>query len=145
MPKDEQLEIRISKQSVFADQRLVGGVAYFSVKGGDLLIDTQGHGIPPQVLREALHDFMSKGSRVLCSSHARDEAGEPVCIGEIVEAAVLGGEASPPGWNPEDHAMWIMAKVSDEAEWQRVKSQEYLGFSIGGLCTGTEVDVPDDA
>ncbi len=53
--------------------------------------------------------------------------------------AVFAGDMRPPGMDPDVDALWIVAKVNDEAAWKMVKSGMFTGFSIGGH--GTRVPV----
>ena len=131
MHQDVEFSVEFEKRAIDEDRRLVGGYAYVSKSGGVLLHDTQGDAIEPEVLREAVHEFI-KGGRTMGVMHARDKDGNPLPGGEIVEMAVFSGDFRPPGMDPTVDALWIVTKVADDAIWRMVKSGDFRGFSIGG-------------
>lgn len=136
--EDFSLTVEFQKASIDPDLRLVGGFAYVAKRNGELLSDSQGDSIEPDVLREAVHDFM-KGSRTLGVMHFRKADGTPVSGGQIVEMAVFAGDFRPPGMDPSIDALWIVAKVEDDMAWAMVKAGELGGFSIGGKATREEI------
>lgn len=129
--EDFEISVEFQKASIDDDLRLVGGFAYVAKRDGELLVDSQGDSIEPDVLRDAVHEFM-KGSRTLGVMHFRKADGTPVSGGQIVEMAVFAGDFRPPGMDPNIDALWIVAKVDDDFAWARVKSGDFSGFSIGG-------------
>lgn len=131
MEDDISIRVEIAKRSIDEDQRLVGGFAYVAKRGGELLHDTQGDSIEPEVLREAVHEFVKSG-RTMGVMHIAGDDGKPVSGGEIVEMAVFAGDFRPPGMDPDVDALWIVAKVHDDAAWRMVKAGMLTGFSIGG-------------
>ena len=74
---DISIPVEFTKRAVDEDQRLVGGFAYVSKKGGELLTDTQGDSITPEVMREAVHEFMKTG-RTMGVMHMPGEDGTPI-------------------------------------------------------------------
>jgi hypothetical protein len=129
--QDVEFTVEIEKRAIDEDLRLVGGYAYVSKAAGVLLHDSQGDAIDPEVLREAVHDFMKSG-RTMGVMHARGPDGEALAGGEIVEMAVFSGDFRPPGMAKDVDALWIVAKVNDDAIWKMVKAGDFRGFSIGG-------------
>lgn len=137
--EDVSIRVEFGKRAVDNDQRLVGGFAYVSRRDGELLHDTQGDSIEPEVLREAVHEFVKSG-RHMGVMHTTDDDGKPVAGGEIVEMAVFSGDFRPPGMDPSIDALWIVCKVSDEAVWRMVKGGMLSGFSIGGRGLREEIE-----
>ncbi len=136
---DVRIPVEIAKAAIDEDLRLVGGFAYVSKRGGELLTDTQGDSIDGEVLREAVHEFMKTG-RTLGFMHAQGEDGTPVSAGEVVEMAVFAGDFRPPGMDPDVDAMWVVTKIHDESAWAMVKAGLMTGFSIGGKAQREPVD-----
>lgn len=132
------IPIEFAKRALDEDLRLVGGFAYVSKRGGELLHDTQGDSIDPDVLREGVHEFMKTG-RAMGVMHIRKANGEPAAGGEIVEMAVFAGDFRPPGMDPDTDALWIVAKIHDDEVWAMVKAGHLKGFSIGGKAQREEV------
>lgn len=128
---DITLDVELAKRSIDAEKRLVGGFAYVAKRNGALLTDTQGDSIEPDVLREAVHEFM-KTARTMGVMHIPGPDGKPVAGGEIVEMAVFAGDFRPPGMEAGTDALWIVAKVHDDDVWAMVKAGLLRGFSIGG-------------
>lgn len=131
MQQDVEFSVEFEKRTVDEERRLVGGYAYVAKAGGVLLHDTQGDAIEPEVLREAVHEFIKSG-RTMGVMHARDKDGNPLAGGEIVEMAVFAGDFRPPGMARDVDALWIVTKVADDTIWKMVKSGDFRGFSIGG-------------
>jgi hypothetical protein len=136
MSDEFSIDVAFTKRS--DEQRLVGGYAYVSKAGGNLLFDRQGDSIEPEDLREAVHDFMKSG-RTLGVMHIPGADGKPVAGGEIVEMAVLAGDFMPPGMPANTEGLWIVAKVNDDTVWNMVKSGDLRAFSIGGRGRREEV------
>ncbi len=128
---DFQIPVEFAKSSVDEDQRLVGGFAYVSKRGGQVLFDSQGDSIDSDDLRAAVHEFMKSG-RKLGVMHMPGDDGEAIAGGEIVEMAVFAGDFRPPGMPADTDALWVVAKVNDDAAWKMVKAGRFGGFSIGG-------------
>ena len=131
MSDDFEINVEFSKGAVDSDRRLVGGFAYVSKAGGEMLFDTQGDSIDPEDLREAVHEFMKTG-RTMGVMHVTGPDGNAIRGGEIVEMAVLAGDFMPAGMPKDREGLWIVAKVEDDYAWKMVKAGLFKGFSIGG-------------
>lgn len=114
-----------------ASRHVVYGWASVSVKDGDLVTDLQGDQIEPDVLEQAVEDFMleyragtADGAGIMHETAPKCEViASLVTTPEICEAFGLGC----------DQVGWILGlKVMDEAVWARVVSGELKAFSIQG-------------
>ena len=113
-------------------RRIVYGWASVSVKDGELVTDLQGDQIEPDVLEQAVEDFMleyragtADGAGVMHDTPAKCEViASLVTTPDICKAFGLG-DALPIGWI-------IGIKVMDDATWARVVSGELKAFSIQG-------------
>jgi Putative phage serine protease XkdF len=132
------INVDFAKAARSDDRRLVGGYAYVSKVGGQLLHDTQGDSIEPEDLREAVHEFMKSG-RTMGVMHIPGPDGKPIAGGEIVEMAVLAGDFRPPHMSPDVDALWVVAKVHDDMVWTMIKDGSLSAFSIGGKGQRTPV------
>lgn len=115
------------------EQRLVYGWAWVNSVDGELVFDEQDQGIETGELQKAAHAFMLE-VRKAGSVHMRDpETGEKIKKGEVVESMVftpelqkaLGIDLGKTGW-------FIVSKVSDDEQWQKIKALDHISFSIGG-------------
>lgn len=113
-------------------RRIVYGWASVSVKDGDLVTDLQGDQIEPEVLEQAVEDFMleyragtADGAGVMHDTPPKCEViASLVTTPDICKAFGLGCDL-PIGWI-------LGLKVLDDAVWQRVVSGELKAFSIQG-------------
>ena len=113
-------------------RRIVYGWASVSVKDGELVTDLQGDQIEPDVLEQAVEDFMleyragtADGAGVMHDTPPKCEViASLVTTPDICKAFGLGDKL-PIGWI-------IGLKVMDEAVWARVVSGELQDFSIQG-------------
>ncbi len=95
-----------------------------------LTIDSQDDWLTAADIEKAAHDYMMT-SRVIGSEH-----GEPIRA-SVVESFVAPQDldfVSPAGPVSVPKGTWLIGvKVADPAEWAKVKSGEYSGFSVGGF------------
>lgn len=112
-------------------RRVVYGWASVSVKDGEIVTDLQGDQIEPDVLEQAVEDFMleyragtAEGAGIMHETTAKCEViASLVTTPEICKAFGLGCE----------QVGWILGlKVLDDAVWARVVSGELKAFSIQG-------------
>lgn len=120
------LDVTIVK--VDEDQRLVYGFASVTKHpNGVEFLDTQNDVVDIGEIQQAAHRFISS-SRALGEVHKRKDAGT------VVESLVINDEVRKLLQIPAgiEEGWFIVAKVTDERVWQKVKNGEYQGFSIGG-------------
>jgi hypothetical protein len=121
-------DLEISKTDV--ERRLVfGWLSVAKDEQGNLIEDLQGDVIDPAELERAAYDF------VLYSRQAGDVHERTKDIGRLVESMVFTREKMtalgvPEGTLPE--GWWVGFYVDDDEVWNKIKSGEYQGFSIGG-------------
>jgi cation transport regulator ChaB len=137
----ETVELRLSEEAagsftitkVDEDRRLVMGWATVCTKGGEPVIDLQGHIIPPRVMEDAYHDFM------LSSRRGNDmHDGEVDAV--IVECCCLTAEKQAAmGISLGMEGAFVVMKVLDDAKWADVKAGNRPMFSIGGRAWFEEV------
>jgi cation transport regulator ChaB len=138
----ETVELRLSEEAagsviitkVDEDRRLVMGWATVCTKGGEPVVDLQGHIIPPHVMEEAYQDFMLSSRRGNDMHDGEVDAVivECCCLTEEKQAAMgitnLGMEGT-----------FVVMKVLDDAKWADVKAGNRPMFSIGGRAWFEEV------
>lgn len=125
------------------EQRLVfGWQSVVVTKDGDTVVDSQGHIIEPDVLENAVYDFVLhiRDGSVM---HERDEDKQPVVKSTLVESVVFTKEKMaamgiPEGTIPE--GWWAGFKVHDDAAWEGVKNGTYKAFSIAGRAIEVPVE-----
>ncbi len=114
------LEIPIIKINL--DERLAGGAVY-----APDVTDLQGDSASPDEIRKACHNFsINKGKMGIMHE---EDATEKVTIVENYIAPVnfhLNGHYIRKG------TWMLVVKIHDDALWERVKSGELTGFSMGG-------------
>ncbi|NBW08357.1 MAG: hypothetical protein EBR82_10050 [Caulobacteraceae bacterium] len=115
------------------DQRLAYVWASVTTKGGELLIDKQGHSIETQAMQSAAHEFILN-KRTGGVMHLKDdESKEPIKVSDVVESMfftnelqkALGIDLGFEGW-------LVVMKVHDDKVWGLVKSGKLAAASIGG-------------
>lgn len=122
--KGAGLHFQIKKAD--AEQRQIFGWASVVTKGGELIIDKQGHAIPPEELEPAAYDYVL---RFRDQGHLHQDLG----VGRMIESMVftkqkqdaLGIDLGMEGW-------WIGFKVDSDEVWESHKRGELPEFSIGG-------------
>ena len=89
-------------------------------------VDSQGDIAPAEVIEDAAHDYLAS-CRALSKMHL-EPAGASVVESYVAPCEVrLGAQEVKKG-------SWVIAvKVADEELWERIRSGEYGGFSVGGL------------
>lgn len=108
------------------EQRMVWGWAYVSTRKGELLYDTQGDSIRPEVMVKAASNFML-GPRTAKRMHKGEE------VGTVVHSFPMTKEVCEALQIKCDMEGWLIAmKVWDDDVWSDVKSGLLPGFSIGG-------------
>lgn len=108
------------------DQQIVYGWASVITNKGESVVDRQGDVIKADTLVYAVNDFMEH-IRVGKEMHKGDQIGKVIhsypIVNEIAES--LGIHSEKEGWI-------VALKVYDQNTWDRVRSGELKGFSIGG-------------
>lgn len=137
-PKRKKKPLPPVEKGAPVEKRLVTGWAsVITEPDGRPVIDRQGDVIYEDDLVEAAHGFM-KHSRRGGDMHVRVEG-----IGTVVDSLVVTSDVKkalglpstfPTGW-------LITVHVDDDSAWQRVKSGELMGFSIGGTGVREQVVV----
>jgi hypothetical protein len=118
-------------------QQVVYGWASVSVANGELVTDLQGDQIEPDVLEQAVEDFMLNYRAQQAGGAGVMHETEPMCeviaslvtTPDIVKAFGLG-EVIPIGWI-------LGLKVLDADTWRRVESGELKALSIQGTAERT--------
>jgi hypothetical protein len=118
------------------EQMLVFGFANVSVtKDGELVTDTHGDQIPPDVLEKAAYKFVLKYRE---GGYEHEKMG----VARLVESVFLTPEKLKAMQITDDTfkgAAWFLGfKVDDPDVWRDVKSGKLPAFSIGGTATFVE-------
>ncbi len=108
------------------DQQLLFGWASVMTKGGELIIDKQGHAIPPEEMEPAAYNYV-------LNSRLQGDMHDQIGVGRLVESMMftkqkqdaLGIDLGMEGW-------WTGFKVDDADVWAAHKRGERAEFSIGG-------------
>lgn len=127
--EDRQRVAHFEIAKVDEDRRLVFGWANVAVrKDGQVITDSQGDRISPDVLEAAAYGYLLEDGDA-------NRMHEPERIGRPVESFVatpeklakmgLASNALPTGW-------WIGMYVENDAAWEAVKKGELRMFSIEG-------------
>ena len=119
------------------DKRLAFGWASISIRtDGNLIIDYQGDILEPEVLEEAVYNFVEfyrEGGEM----HERGDCAvlieSVVFTEEKMKAIGIDPGTIPIGW-------WIGFKVYDDDVWSKVKDGTYPMFSIEGTAQRIPVD-----
>lgn len=94
-------------------------------------IDLQEDYMYPEDIEKAAHDYLMR-SRVIGASHKRGIDATPV--ESYIAPQDLVYEGGPYGSQEVKKGSWVIGiKVHDPVEWEKVKSGEYTGVSVGGL------------
>lgn len=132
MPEDfDGLHKRESMLKFDDEKRLVFGWAYQALtKSGALAVDRQGDFFDsPEELESTAYDFV-------LTSRSGDEQHLSVPVADMVESVVFTPEKIAKMGLPEGSvpplAWWIGFKVQDDRVWNKVRSGDYTGFSLGG-------------
>lgn len=121
----EAFDAYVAVAKVDPDRRLVGGWVSIVHDGTNPVVDSQDDVIDLEDLRKAVHEFVKV--RVGKAMHAGDQ------VAELVELVIVDGDLRTALGAPEGPTgAWAVWKVHDDDTWQRVKSGEFAGFSIGG-------------
>lgn len=96
---------------------------------GEQVEDSQGDKIDIEELEQAAYNFVLF-YRAAGDAHERIEG-----IGQLIESMVFTKEKQaalgiPEGVVPE--GWWVGFHIDDDKVWEKIKSGEYQGFSIGG-------------
>ena len=103
------------------DKRLAYGVVLVPDE-----VDSQGDVAPAEVIEEAAHDY-------LASCRAVSKMHMAPAMASVVESYIAPCEIRL-GTQEVKKGSWVIAvKVADEELWERIRSGEYGGFSVGGL------------
>jgi hypothetical protein len=128
--KREAVELTAEAQRIVkvdADKRLVTGWFSVCTKGGEPVVDLQGHIIPIGVAEAACHEFM------LSSRRGNDmHQGEPDAV--VVEC-MAWDKAKQDAYGVDFGVEGVCGtmKVLNDDAWAQVKAGERPMFSIGGL------------
>lgn len=132
-PTTVHIEHRVAKFN--EDQRKVWG--WFSVTsiGSDHVVDHERDVIRIETLQKAAHDYVGRSRK---GDQMHDEQTSAVLVDSIVFTRevqkALGIDLGVEGWFGGYH-------VLSDAAWEKVKSGEYRGFSIGGTAVRRELQV----
>lgn len=121
--------LSLSVTKVDTEKMLVFGFASVSVtKDGQAVVDSQKDAIPLSELEKAAYDYVLN-SRDGALMHRKNKVARLVesfvVTPEKLAALSLAEDALPLGWI-------VGFKVDDPEVWEKVKSGELKGFSIGG-------------
>lgn len=94
-------------------------------------IDSQDDFMEPEEIEKAAHKYLLQ-SRVIGSEHSKAIQADPVeSFIAPQDFEVTDGQYGP---QPVKKGSWVLGiKVTDPDEWQKIKSGEYTGFSVGGF------------
>lgn len=106
---------------------LVMGFAIVCSQDGEPYFDLQGDHIPEDTMLKAALDFMQH-SRVVKEMHSGDKAGSVVFAWPLTKEI-----AKAMGLKTKTTGLMIAVKPSDDDMFEKFKTGEYTGFSIGGI------------
>lgn len=122
--QDFSLFVNIEKSA--PDGSFVRGWGCVTSVDGAPVIDWEGDVLPIEVLREAVHDYMS-GDRVAKVMHKGEQ------IGSVVEGVMIDDDfAEAHGITHGKRGWWVGMAVADADVRKAVVRRELPGFSIGG-------------
>lgn len=100
-------------------------------------IDSQGDFMLPEDIEETAHNYLVE-ARIIGSQHSKAINAIPVeSYIAPQDFTLTGGQYGP---QLVKKGSWVLAVyVEDPEEWEKVKSGEYTGFSVGGQGARTEV------
>ncbi len=135
---------------VDVDKRQVFGWCSISEMDGVPYVDLQGDFIPVEEIEKSAYRYVLE-SRKGGDMHARVRKGlttnfdEPKHTGDLIESFVVTPEklevmgldrnAMPHGW-------WVGYKINDDEQWAMVKSGERSGFSLHGVGSRRDMELP---
>jgi len=116
-----------------SDKRQAFGWASVVEVAGEPVVDLQGDWITPDEIEKAAYTYVKK-SRVGGTQHKRDEFGEAVKAGEMIESFVVTPEKIEKMGLPEDFPVgwWVGFQYDDDATWSDIKEGRKTGFSVHG-------------
>jgi hypothetical protein len=106
---------------------LVMGFAIVCNQDGEPYFDLQGDHIPEDTMLKAALDFMQH-SRVVKEMHAGEKAGNVVFAWPLTKDI-----AKAMGLKTKTTGLMIAIKPSDDEMFEKFKTGDYTGFSIGGI------------
>jgi hypothetical protein len=106
------------------EQRLVEGFA------SSERIDSQDDIVDSEAMKAALPAYMEYAN-LREMHHGPEDQIETTAAGTVIKAEVIEGEIEVDGVTYKN-PLHIIAKVVDDAAWEKVKEGVYKGFSIGG-------------
>lgn len=113
------------------ERRLVFGWANVSMDKGQMVVDSHGDQIPPDVLEKAAYSYLAT-FRSGGFEHYKMGVATPVESAWIdqdkLSAMGVDAEFSRSGW-------WVGFRVDDPEVWAMVKSGKLGSFSIGGVAS----------
>ena len=115
------VEGKICKAEESGEKRLVTGVVAEPES-----VDTHGDVIDPDTIQQAAHNFLIR-SRVAGEQH------ETQAPASVVESFIAPDEMTIGDETVKKDAWIIVMKVHEDEFWQRVKSGDFTGFSLGGF------------
>ncbi len=134
------------KRTDTAQQRVFGWAYISRYADGTLVEDQWRAHIPPQVLEQAVYEFVEGGKAIGGEVHSRTKDGNPVRVGAICESMMWDAKKAT-SFGVEDvgefSGWWVGIHVEDADVWAKVQDGTYKDLSIGG--TATMVDIDDDA
>lgn len=114
-----------------SERRIAWGWASVSTVNGKLVTDTQGDVITPTELGKMADKFMAS-ARMAKAMHEGDQ------IGEVLHSFPLTNELAKAFGMETDREGWIIGmKINDDSVWEKMKSGDFKGFSIGGKAKRT--------
>lgn len=120
---------------------LVFGFGIVTAQGGEPYYDTQGDHIPDDAMLKAATEF-ALSERVSTDLHVRDDQGAPVQDGTAVFLFPLTAEVAKALEIETPRTGLLVAIKPSPAVYEKFRSGEYRGFSIGGKRLQDEVVEP---
>ena len=111
------------------------------------LVDAHGEWTDEEELQRAVWDYVRTNDRRIRLQHDRE-----IVAGEWVEVMAFPYEITVPITNPEGHTYShtypantvFLGVIWEPGAWEKVKSGEILGYSIGGKAERLYVDIEDE-
>ena len=120
----------------FPDKQIVGGIVSVSTMAdGSPYFDIEGDTIEPQDLINIAEDFMLNDCTFDLEHNSIIEGAPPITA-KVVQSFVITPEiCTSLGLTSSiyGYAWWLAVHIEHEGIWEKIKSGEFKGFSIGGI------------
>jgi hypothetical protein len=125
-----------------SDKRQAFGWASVVEVDGQPVVDLQGDWITPDELERAAYTYVQK-SRVGGTQHKRDEFGNAVKAGEMIESFVVTDEKIEKMGLPADtpRGWWVGYQYEEGDTWADIKAGRKTGFSVHGRGKRVEAEI----